>query len=457
MKMHSYTIIAPDLPEPLYLAASAIVLFYISRGSALRCWKRKFSPPPDFSPAEREEKTTLAAHSVAPQRLANPVQLFPATTPQPSDNGAHSAASTANVPNEKLPSSPLRLRVMRGPLALAERTKVLSEYNRLTGNRVAVQEFRRWTELSPSGPAFHALLETPEGRIAAHCALVPFPLQGPQGSITVAKEQYLFWSDEYRPESLRDLPGSEKSPAALVLEQLYARASQQGWSPVLACNPPQPAPIHDALGCRPVELPVCDCFFVLHPARAWQVMRHFPPSKRIELSALAARSAVYGWCVSPFQHSHRFVRRSRIADTISSSNGHPPHSFSLSDDPAFLIWRYPESCYSRLLVDDGRAGYAIVMKGSPFTFLRVYQFRTPSIHSLFALSEKLVREARGTGALGVRWSIYGDGPEQSGMISELRKRMFFCQRRNRRVLISPSGAELLSSANWDLCDSLFTS
>jgi hypothetical protein len=400
----------------------------------------------------------LAAHSVAPERLANAAQAFPITTLEPvkSGSGTLAPAFTATAPPAQPASSSLRLRVIEGPLALADRTRVLSEYTRVTGNRVAVQQFRRWTEQSPSGPALHALLETPDGRLVGHCALVPFPLQGPQESITAAKEHYFFSSDEYCSQPLQDIPESQKPPLAILLEQLYARASEQGWNPILTCDPPEPRPVHDALGCRPVDLPVRDCFFVLRPIRAWQVMRHLPPCMRVKMSALAAASALYASCVLPFQHSHSSVRRARITDAINSSSGQSPTRFSLSDDPAFLFWRYPESSYSRLLVNDGRAGYAIVAKGSPFTFLRVCQFRTRSIGSLYALVESLVREARGTNALGVRWSIYGIGAEQTRMVSELRKRMFFCVPRTRRVLISSHSAELLASANWNLADSLFT-
>jgi hypothetical protein len=400
----------------------------------------------------------VAAHSVAPERLANAAQAFPITTLEPvtSDSGILAPSFTASAPPAEPASSALRLRVIKGPLALAERTRVLSEYNRVTDKRVAVQQFRRWTEQSPSGAALHALMETPDGRLEAHCALVPFPLQGPQGSITAAKEHYFFSSDEYCSQPPQDIPESQKPPLAILLEQLYARASEQGWNPILTCDPPEPRPVHDALGCRPVDLPVSDCFFVLRPVRGWQAMRHLRPSERVKMSALAAGSAMYASSVSRFQHLHRSVRRSRITDAINSSNGHSSTRLSLSEQPVFLSWRYPESSYSRLLVNNGKGGYAIVMKGSPFTFLRVCQFRTPSIDSLCALVEKLVREAHGTHALGVRWSIYGDGLEQTRMVSELRKRMFFCIRRTRRVLVSPPSAELLSPANWNLADSLFT-
>lgn len=401
----------------------------------------------------------MAAHSPAPEPLPVTATAVPVTTVPPvtSGKGTHTASTVPAVAPPKPAPSALTLRIVRGPLGLSERIRILSEYNRLTGNRVPVQQFRRFTEQSPSGPAFHVFLETPGGRIAGHCALVPFPLQGPHGPITAAKEHYFFFSDEYRSQLVPDFPGSQKPAATLLLEQLYARASQQGWSPVIACDPAQPAPIHDALGCRAVDLPVRDCFFLLKPARACQSMDHLPLSTRIRLFAVGVGSSVYAACVSPFRQPHGFVRRSRVTDGIASSNGHLPRHVSISEDPQFVSWRYAESSYVRFIVNNGHEGHAIVAKGSPVAFLRVCQFRTPSIRSLSALVEKLIREARATYALGVRWSVYGDGPDQDRLVAELRKHLFFCVRRTRRILVSsPANAELLSPTNWNLADSLFT-
>lgn len=397
----------------------------------------------------------MAAQSPAPEPIpvttpTVPNTTVPAVAPA---NGTHAATGTPAV--EKLAPSSLTLRIVRGPLHLADRIRILSEYNRLTGDRVPVQQFRRWTEQSPSGPAFHGFLENTAGRIAGHCALVPLPLEGRHGAITAAREHFFFLSDNYRSQPVADLP-SQKSAGALLLEQLYARASEQGWSPVLACDPAQPAPIHEALGCRAVDFPVRDCFFLLRPIRACRNMEHLPLSTQISLFAVGLGSSAYASCISPFRQLHRPARRSRITDDIPSSNGHSRHRFSISESPAFLYWRYPESSYMRFVVNGGQDGYAIAAKGSPVAFLRVCQFRIPSVRSLSALVEKLIREARASYALGVRWSVYGDGLEQDRLVAELRKHLFSCVHRTRRVLISSSDTELLSPANWNLADSLFT-
>lgn len=353
------------------------------------------------------------------------------------------------------PASFLQLRVIRSPLSTLERNRVLSEYNRLTGNRVAIQEFRRWTEQSPAGPAVHALLEANDGRILAHCCLLPFPLQSPGGSLTVAKEHYFFISEHYRSQPVRDFESCKKPAVALLLEQLHQRAAEVGWGPILACVPPQLEPIHEFLGCRPVDFEVRDCFFLLHPLRAWQTTHHLPIPTRISLSAASLGSQTYAAFLNAFPAHRGLVRYSRIGEDGSRSDT-PSDFLTFSDDPAFLCWRYPQSFHSRLVVNGGSEGCIIVTKGSPFTYVRVSQFQAPSSRAIPALIEKLIREARGSGALGVRWSVYGHGPEQDHLVAELRKRIFFCIRRTRRVLLSGPNSETFSAKNWNLADSLFT-
>lgn len=320
---------------------------------------------------------------------------------------------------------------------------------------MAIQEFRRWTEQGPAGPAIHALLEGNDGRIVAHCCLLPLPLQGPEGSLTVAKEHYFFVSENYRSQLVADFESCTKPAVALLLEQLHERAAQLGWDPVLACVPPQLEPIHDILGCRAVDFRVRDCFFLLHVRRAWEVMHHLPLRTRLSLSAAGLASEAYAAYVSAFAPHHGLVRYSRIGDDGMPSNGHSGR-LAFSEDPAFLRWRYPEASHSRLVVNDGSEGYAIVKKGSPFTCVRISQFRAPSPSSIPALVQKLIREARGCGALGVRWSIYGNGPEQDYLVAELRKRLFFCIRRTRRVLLSGPNSKTFSANSWSVADSLFT-
>ncbi len=348
------------------------------------------------------------------------------------------------------------MRVLSGPLPPALRNTILSEYNRLTGERIAVQDFRRLTEQSPAGPALHALLETNGGRVAAHCCLLPFALKGPGGSMVVAKEHYFFLSEEYRSQAVREFERSKKPAAALLLAKIYEAAFQKSWLPILACAPPQLEPIHDYAGCRSVDFPVRDCYFILHPGRAWQIAHHLRQRTRASFVAASLCNQAYASCLSPWQYRSGLVRHSRIADDAISTNGHSPRRFSLPEDPAFLRWRYPDSSYVRLAVNDGTNAYIIAAKGSPYTYARVCQFRTPSLAAIPSLVEKLIREARASDAVGVRWSIWGDGPEQNQLVSELRKRTFLCVHRIRRLLLSSSDPQFASAGAWNLSDSLFT-
>lgn len=404
----------------------------------------------------------MAAHSVASVPVDTPASSNPTGNlipPAVSANGTNDPSGlTAFSSPTKASSAPssLGFRIIAGPLSLADRTRILSEYNRLTGSRVPVQQFRRWTEQSPSGPALHALLETEDGHIAGHCALVPFALQGPGGAVAVAKEHYFFLSEEYRSRPVHGFADSKQSAAALLLGQLHAQASKQGWKSILACVPPQLEPIHDPLGYRPVDFTVRDCFFILHPVRAWRTMHHLPLAKQASLFATSAANWTYASCVSPLQHIHGLVRRSRIADHSDFFSSRMPQRISLSGERDFLGWRYPESSYSPMVVRNGSDGYVIAAKGTPFVFARVCQFQVPSLRTIPAIVEKLVRDARASHAVGVRWSVYGNGEEQDRLVAELRKRTFLCIPRHRRILVSSPDSELISQANWNLCDSLFT-
>lgn len=411
--------------------------------------------------AEREEKDNLAAPSLAPVPQAapeNPNTSPALVAPGASDNAIDGSTGRAPAPQTKTraESSSLDLRVIAGPLSLADRTRILSEYNRLTGSRVPVQQFRRWTEQSPSGPALHALVETKDGRIAGHCALVPFALQSPSGPVTVAKEHYFFLSKEYRSQPVQNFADSKRSAAVLLLEQLHQHASKRGWHSLLACAPPQLEPIHDPLGYRPVDFAARDCFFILRPSRARRAMRNLQLAQQASLFATSAASWAYASCVCPFQRTRGLVRRSRIVDHFRSSFRHVPHRISLSEDIGFLRWRYSESSYTALLVNGGNEGYVIASKGAPFAFASVCQFHIPSLRSIPPIVDRLIRDARSSRAIGIRWSVYGTGDEQDRLVAELRKRTFLCIPRNRRILVSSPERDLASAVNWNLSDSLFT-
>jgi len=71
----------------------------------------------------------------------------------------------------------LSLRTVRGPLQAAEEESILADYNRLTGARIPLGDFRHWVRDSPEGPAWHAILQTDEGRIVGHFSVIPLRAQ----------------------------------------------------------------------------------------------------------------------------------------------------------------------------------------------------------------------------------------------------------------------------------------
>ncbi len=350
----------------------------------------------------------------------------------------------------------LNLRLTTGPISARERTRILSEYCRLTGRRIPVQTFIRCTEHSPEGPAIHAMLETPEGLIVGHCCLVPFRMNAERRRLRVGKAEYFFISEDYRSGVVQGFESSEKPAAAILLEKLYKHGSERGWGPCLAALSSGGKSVHILAGCHIIDFQVLECFFVLNPVRAWQWATHLPSKQRRRLFLAGLAQKAFSSIVLPFKYDASLVRNPRVGENIPSMRSRVDDRLSLAEAEDFLRWRYPDDSYSRFVLSDGSAGYAIAQKGGHAEYLRVHQSRPPVNGHSSALITELIRQAGWSRAVGVRWSVYGKGPEQGHLVSELRKLGFFCVPGIRRVVIYSANPEFYSPEKWNLSDSLFS-
>src|SRR5271154_3809705 len=138
----------------------------------------------------------------------------------------------------------LNLRIVQGPLAPSEEEVILREFNRLTKSAIPMDDFRRWIRDSPSGPAWHALLESDQGGIVGHFSLIPLQARRREKTICAARTEYFFVHEKFRSEKVRGFENSVLPCGLLLLDRLYRTCREQGWNPSLASASDEIQPFH---------------------------------------------------------------------------------------------------------------------------------------------------------------------------------------------------------------------
>jgi hypothetical protein len=345
----------------------------------------------------------------------------------------------------------LTLHIVRGPLDDNLNPAILNGYTELARATVSAENFRRWMQRSPEGPALHAVLKSQNGAIAGHCCLFPFPLNVRGRRVTAAKAEYFFVKTEFRKEAVLGHEGSVKPAAVLLLEGLYRSGKELGWCPYLVSAPTGVAPLHRLAGCQKLTIPLTECLLTFRP---WKAAIHTPnlgTGQRMALGGIGALQRV-AWAVPP--KSDPFVREVP-ADAPSEHCG-SSQGIGLSCDPDFLAWRYSPSEYLRLRNESSTDLGVIVKRGGARDYVRVChsslgsheQFRKPLLKTLVATA----LEER---SLGVRWAVYHDGVSEKQLVPVLRKLAFLCMRRERTIYVHGLAPADLEPAVWHLQDSLF--
>jgi hypothetical protein len=347
----------------------------------------------------------------------------------------------------------LKMRIERAPLKESENRAILDEYNRLTSGRIPMDEFVHWVKDNPAGAAWHAILETEEGRIAGHTSVFPLRTSFAAGTVIPAKSEYSFLHENFRKEKIQGYESVSKPAFIILLDQLFKHCQEQGWGPIFASTNEKNQVFTRKVGLRAVEFPVWECLLVLRPADASRLTPNLTKWQRLGLfSAGMAHSTIWSLAAPLLSFANG------ICEVPVGKNGFPAESTRLSffEDTASLQWRYLAGQYVRLGNESAPGDYVIAKRGSATRFLRVCQWRMEATEWFFQLLPALVREARRDGALGVRWAVYDGEPGAAKLVRQMRRAGFLCARRPRMVMIHKKEEKYLEPSLWKMNDSLFS-
>jgi hypothetical protein len=205
--------------------------------------------------------------------------------------------------------------------------------------------------------------------------------------------------------------------------------------------------------CYPVEFPLHECLLALDPLGSARETPNLNSWQRTGLLAAGTCQNILWrtiWASSKNGHGMRSVAMD--AEAVDED----PESLSFFEDQLSLRWRYVAGQYERLCLDSAPKDYAIVKNGGANRYLRMCQWRLSSRDSLAPLVRSLVGRAKVQRALGVRWAVYGNGPEAQDLVKSLRRMGFLCVARKRTELIHSLDENLRSAAAWKMNDSLFS-
>src|SRR6516162_3567035 len=128
----------------------------------------------------------------------------------------------------------LNMRIVRAPLAEEEYATILTEYNRLTQAKIPMNEFQRWVEDSPEGPAWHALLQTDEGRVVGHTSMLPLRGRYHDTQMKAAMSEYSFVHEDFRKLKIRGYENVSRPTFIILLDELFKHCQKEGWGPIFA-------------------------------------------------------------------------------------------------------------------------------------------------------------------------------------------------------------------------------
>lgn len=346
----------------------------------------------------------------------------------------------------------LNMRIVRAPLQDSESRAILHEYNRMTSAGIPLEEFVHWLGDNPAGPAWHAILETDEGRIVGHTSVFPLRTSFRSGEITPAKSEFSLLHEDFRKEKVRGFESAGKPAFILLLDQLFRHCQEQGWGPIFASTNEKNQVFTRKVGLRPIEFPLWECLLILRPWRASQLTPNVNAWQRAGLfsAGLAQRTV---WSAA-----QRILSSGGVCEAPPGKNGFPPEQDRLAffQDPDSLRWRYLEAQYVRFEKQDAPAEYVIAKRGSASKFVRVCQWRLEETRRLAGLLTTLVRQARRDGALGVRWAVYDEEGAARSLVSQMRRAGFLTARRTRIVMVHRKDEGYLQPSLWKMNDSLFS-
>lgn len=347
----------------------------------------------------------------------------------------------------------LKLRIVRSPLKREENEAILRDYNRLTSSRIPVEEFERWVKDSPAGPAWHAILETEEGRIVGHTSLIPLKTAYGGPNFVPAKSEYSFVHEDFRSTPIEGFENVKRAKFLILVDQLFQHGVAQGWGPYFVSTATANYPLSRRVGCRAVELPLWECLFVLRPGNAARHTANLSAKQRAALYAAGMSQWAMSSLASLVLSANGGIQRVPIGAELPSPES---RRIALFEDPASLEWRYPKEQYARFAVDSTTEKYVIAKRGSDERYLRVCQWELGAADIGTPLILHLLEQAREDRAIGIRWAVYDGDAVSAKLVGTLRRLGFLCARRVRTMMVHTKLPEFLEPEVWKANDSLFS-
>jgi hypothetical protein len=346
----------------------------------------------------------------------------------------------------------MNLTVERGPLDRPKNEVILAHYNRLSSSRIPIEEYLHWVENSPSGPAWHAILENEEHQVVGHSALIPFPGRYNGKDIVAGKAEYAFILEEYQAAKIRGLENKGSPRNALMIHRLFEHAKASGLGPLLISTNPTRRRSLWSIGAATLEIPVCECLLVLRP---WKARGSTPNLKTWQRGALWLGGLLQAAAWSLGSPLATGPQMSAVRPAAENAPSNPPHTLRFFEDRDSLLWRYGSRQYAQLVLR-GSDECVIFKKGSEDRYLRVCEWRLGGEQPTFSTVAKLVRLAKRQNALGIRWAVYGNACGAMELRRRLKALGFLCALRNRRLLVDSPDQEVLEASKWQLSDGMFS-
>jgi hypothetical protein len=315
-----------------------------------------------------------------------------------------------------------------------------------------MQEFLRWVQNSPEGPAWHAILESNSHGIVGHQCFIPLRGKWRGRRIVAAKSEYTFLREDFQATRIRGLEGIKRPTHIVAAHQLVQRCQTEGWGPFLISTTPS-LRRRGFYGFISTDFPLWECLLVLRPIVAARETPSLVRWKRVCLLLGGAVQKTVWSSAALCVHHARNLRPALIDDgTLPSRNG----LLSFFEDLDSLRWRYPDSDYRLRELDLERRNYIIQKRGSANQYMRVCQWLLDPTTLSISQIAGLIQMAQGDGALGVRWAIYGRDEAAKVLVQRLRRFGFLCVQRVRTLQIKSNEPEFLVPENWNLTDAMFS-
>jgi len=346
----------------------------------------------------------------------------------------------------------LSMRIVRAPLKDQEYRVILDEYNRMTEARIPMKEFVHWVNKSPAGKAWHAILETEEGKIVGHTSVFPFRTAFESGAITPAKSEFSMLHEDFRKEKVLGYEREGKPAFILLLDRLFRHCQEHGWSPIFASTNEKNQVFTRKVGLRPLEFPLWECLLILRPASASRLTPNINDWQRAGLFSAGLIQSIV-WSAVP-----RILSKQEIAEVPIEKNGFPVESSRIAffQDSESLHWRYLDGQYVRFEISADSGDYLIAKRGSPDKFLRVCQWKIGGRAKISGLLAAMAKQAQREKALGVRWAVYEGEAGAEELARQMRVAGFLVAKRTRIMMVHKKDERYLDKSLWKINDSLFS-